>query len=465
MEKYFLAIDIGASSGRHILGSLEDGKIKLEEVYRFWNGMDEENGVLYWNVERLFDEIIAGMKKCHEIGKIPESVGIDTWGVDFVLLDKEDEILGKAVGYRDHRTDGMDEEVYKIISEDDLYARTGIQKAIYNTIYQLMAVKKNNPEYMEKAAAMLMIPDYFHYRLCGKKVQEYSEATTSQLINPATRNWDYELIEMLGYNKEMFREVHMPGSVIGSLTEEVKGLVGYDCQVVLPSTHDTESAVTAIPSNYENVCFISSGTWSLMGVERAEADCSAESKRANFTNEGGYQGRINYLTDIMGLWMIQSVRGKLAPDMSYGELCDKASKETIKTIVDCQDKSFLSPDDMVAAIQDYCKKTSQTVPETLPELACVVYNSLAVCYREKLKEIEKLTGVKYDRIHIIGGGSNAVYLNELTARYTGVPVHAGPGEATAIGNILTQMLEAGEFENLTQARACVAKSFEIQIYR
>ena len=202
-----------------------------------------------------------------------------------------------------------------------------------------------------------------------------------------------------------------------------------------------------------------------MGVERAEADCSAESKRANFTNEGGYQGRINYLTDIMGLWMIQSVRGKLAPDMSYGELCDKASKETIKTIVDCQDKSFLSPDDMVAAIQDYCKKTSQTVPETLPELACVVYNSLAVCYREKLKEIEKLTGVKYDRIHIIGGGSNAVYLNELTARYTGVPVHAGPGEATAIGNILTQMLEAGEFENLTQARECVAKSFEIQIYR
>ena len=283
MEKYFLAIDIGASSGRHILGSLEDGKIKLEEVYRFWNGMDEENGVLYWNVERLFDEIIAGMKKCHEIGKIPESVGIDTWGVDFVLLDKEDEILGKAVGYRDHRTDGMDEEVYKIISEDNLYARTGIQKAIYNTIYQLMAVKKNNPEYMEKAAAMLMIPDYFHYRLCGKKVQEYSEATTSQLINPATRNWDYELIEMLGYNKEMFREIHMPGSVIGSLTEEVKGLVGYDCQVVLPSTHDTESAVTAIPSNDENVCFISSGTWSRMGVERAEADSSPASKPAHIT--------------------------------------------------------------------------------------------------------------------------------------------------------------------------------------
>lgn len=382
-----------------------------------------------------------------------------------MLLDEEDQILGKAVGYRDHRTDGMDEAVYKHISEDELYARTGIQKAIYNTIYQLMAVKLHNPEYMEKAAAMLMIPDYFHFRLCGKKVQEYSEATTSQLVNPTTRNWDYELIETLGYNKEMFQKIYMPGSVIGSLTEEVKQLVGYDCQVVLPSTHDTESAVTAIPSNDENVCFISSGTWSLMGVERAEADCSPASKLANFTNEGGYQGRINYLTDIMGLWMIQSVRNKLAPDMSYGDLCEQASKETIETLVDCQDKSFLSPDDMVAAIQEYCRKTSQTVPETLPELACVVYNSLAKCYMEKLKEIEKLTGVKYDRIHIIGGGSNAVYLNELTAKYTGVPVHAGPGEATAIGNILTQMLRNGEFENLTKARECVAESFEITVYQ
>ena len=465
MSTYYLAVDIGASSGRHMLGRLKDGRILLEEIYRFPNGMVRADGHLCWDVEALFREIKEGLKRCKEMGKIPSFMGIDTWGVDYVLLDENDKILGKTYGYRDGRMNGMDAKVYEKISAEDLYARTGIQKQLFNTIYQLMAVKQREPEVLAKAKSMLMIPDYFHYRLCGKKVQEYSEATTSQLINPATRNWDYELIEMLGYNKEMFREIHMPGSVIGSLTEEVKGLVGYDCQGVLPSTHDTESAVTAIPSNDENVCFISSGTWSLMGVERAEADCSAESKRANFTNEGGYQGRINYLTDIMGLWMIQSVRGKLAPDMSYGELCDKASKETIKTIVDCQDKSFLSPDDMVVAIQDYCKKTSQTVPETLPELACVVYNSLAVCYREKLKEIEKLTGVKYDRIHIIGGGSNAVYLNELTARYTGVPVHAGPGEATAIGNILTQMLEAGEFENLTQARECVAKSFEIQIYR
>lgn len=465
MGKYFLAIDIGASSGRHILGSLEDGKIVLEEVYRFWNGMDDIDGTLCWDVDRLLKEIIEGMKKCKEIGKIPTSVGIDTWGVDFVLLGQDDKIVGQTVGYRDHRTDGMDEEVYRIIKEDDLYARTGIQKAIFNTIYQLMAIRKQNPEQLEKAAAMLMIPDYFHYKLCGNKVQEYSEATTGQLVNPATKDWDYELIEMLGFPKTIFQKMHMPGEVIGSLTEEIKELVGYDCQVVLPPTHDTASAVMAVPSNDENVCYISSGTWSLMGVEREDADCSMKSKAANFTNEGGYAGRITYLANIMGLWMIQSVRNKLAPDMSYGDLCEQASKESIASIVDCQDDCFLSPDDMVAEIQEYCKKTSQAVPETLPQLASVVYNSLAKCYAEKLQEIEKLTGVKYDRIHIIGGGSNAGYLNELTARYTKVPVYAGPGEATAIGNLLTQMIQDGVFTDLVQARECVAKSFEIKIYQ
>lgn len=465
MEKYFLAIDIGASSGRHILGSLENGKIVLEEIHRFWNGMDDRNGTLCWDVDRLFREIIEGMKKCREIGKIPVSVGIDTWGVDYVLLDKDDNMLGQAVGYRDHRTDGMDEEVYRIISEEDLYARTGIQKQIFNTVYQLMAVKKQNPEYMEKAAALLMIPDYFHYRLCGKKVQEYSNATTGQLVDPKTKDWDYELIEMLGFNKNMFQKIYMPGEAVGNLTEEVKNMVGYDCQVVLPPTHDTASAVMAVPSNEEKVCYISSGTWSLMGVERDDADCSAKSRAANFTNEGGYQGRITYLANIMGLWMIQSVRNQLAPDMSYGDLCEQASKETIQTLVDCQDESFLSPDDMVEAVKDYCRKASLTVPETLPELASVIYNSLAKCYQEKLQEIENLTGTKYDRIHIIGGGSNAAYLNELTAKYTGIPVYAGPGEATAIGNILTQMIQDGEFTDLKQARECVANSFEIKIYK
>lgn len=464
MNKYFLAIDIGASSGRHILGTIDNHKIILEEVYRFANGMDSVEGSLCWDVERLFKEILAGMKRCKEIGKIPVSVGIDTWGVDFVLLDKEDKIIGKAVGYRDHRTEGMDEEVYQLISENDLYARTGIQKAIYNTIYQLMALKKQNPKQLEQAESLLMIPDYFHYKLCGKKVQEYTEATTSQLLNPHTKDWDYELIELLGFPKKIFQKIHMPGSGIGNLTDEVKAEVGYDCQVVLPPTHDTASAVMAVPSNEENTCYISSGTWSLMGVERNEPDCSMKSKEANFTNEGGYDGKITYLANIMGLWMIQSVRNQLAPNLSYGELCEQASREKIPTIVDCQDDSFLSPKDMVEAVKEYCRKTNQQVPETLPELASVIYNSLAKCYGEKLEEIQELTGVKYDRINIIGGGSNAVYLNQLTAKYTGVAVHAGPGEATAIGNILAQMLQAGIFKSLQEARCLVADSFAVEIY-
>lgn len=465
MGNYYLAIDIGASSGRHILGHVNNGRIELEEIYRFWNGMDNVDGTLCWDVDRLFKEILEGMKRCKEIGKIPKSVGVDTWGVDFVLLDDEDKIVGKTVGYRDHRTDGMDEEVFKIIPEEKLYERTGILKAIYNTIYQLMAIKTKNPADMEKASAMLMMPDYFHYKLSGEKVQEYSEATTSQLVNPHTREWDYELIDMLGFNKKIFQKIYMPGTAIGELTEEVQKYVGFNCQVVLPPTHDTQSAIMAVPSGSEDTCYISSGTWSLMGVERDEPNCSLESKEANFTNEGGYGGKIAYLANIMGLWMIQSVRNALAPEMSYGELCDNASKETITTVVDCQDESFLSPDDMVEAIKTYCRNTDQQVPETLSELAAVIYNSLAKCYAEQLKQIEKLSGKKYDRINVIGGGSNAVYLNQLTAKYTGVPVHAGPGEATAIGNILTQMLQNGEFDSLKAARECVASSFEVKIYK
>ena len=463
--KYYLAIDIGASSGRHILSSYENGKLVLEEVHRFWNGMDDVDGTLCWDVDRLFNEIIAGMKKCKEIGKVPESVGIDTWGVDYVLLDKDDKIVGQTVGYRDHRTDGIDEELYKVIPEKELYARTGIQKAIFNTIYQLYALKKQHPEDLEKASAMLMIPDYFHFKLCGNKIQEYSEATTGQLVEPNKRDWDWELIDKLGFKREIFQKMTMPGTDIGGLTKEVQKMVGYDCRVIVPPTHDTASAVMAVPSNVKDICYISSGTWSLMGVEMDAPNCSEASQAANFTNEGGYDGKITYLANIMGLWMIQSVRNKLAPDMGYGELCDMASKETIKSTVDAQDECFLSPDDMEEAVKDYCAKSGQQVPETLPELACVIYNSLAKCYAAKLKEIEKITGVKYGCINIIGGGSNAKYLNELTAKACGVPVHAGPGEATAIGNILTQMLSLGVFKSLAEARDCVKESFDVKVYQ
>lgn len=464
MERYYLAIDIGASSGRHMLASMKDGKMQLEEVYRFPNGMDDKNGTLCWNVERLFTEIKNGLKKCKEIGKLPVSMAIDTWGVDYVLLDKDDRILGDTVGYRDSRTEGMDEKVYEVIPQDELYARTGIQKQIFNTVYQLMAVKEYHPEYLEQAESILMIPDYFHFLLTGVKKNEYTNATTGQLVSPKTNDWDYEMIDMLGYNSKMFRPVSMPGTVVGEFTEEVQKEVGFNCTVVLPATHDTGSAVLAVPTNDDDAVYISSGTWSLMGIERKEADCSMESMKANFTNEGGYDHRFRYLKNIMGLWMIQSVKKEFAEDLSFAQICEMASKETISSIVDCNDDCFLAPKSMIKAVQDFCRGTGQQVPETVGEISSVIYNSLAKCYGDTVKEIEEITGKKYSTIYVVGGGSNAGYLNELTAKYTGKKVSAGPSEATAIGNVIVQMLHDGVFKDLPEARTCVRESFDVVMY-
>lgn len=464
MDKYYLAIDIGASSGRHMLASVQEGKMRLEEVYRFPNGMDNKDGMLCWDVNRLFTEIKNGLKKCKEVGKIPVSMSIDTWGVDYVLLDKDDNILGDTVGYRDSRTNGMDEKVYEKISLEDLYKRTGIQKQMFNTVYQLMAVKETHPEYMENAEALLMIPDYFHFLLTGVKKNEYTNATTGQLIDPKTNDWDYELMELLGFNTKMFQPVSMPGTVVGNFTEEIQKEVGFDCTVVLPATHDTGSAVLAVPTNDDNAIYISSGTWSLMGIERKEADCSLESMKANFTNEGGYDHRFRFLKNIMGLWMIQSVKKEFTENLSFAEICAKASKETIPSIVDCNDDCFLAPKSMIEAVQKFCRDTEQQVPESVAEISAVIYNSLAKCYGDTVKEIEAITGHTYDTIYVVGGGSNAGYLNELTAKYTGKKVSAGPGEATAIGNVIVQLLHDGVFQTLAEARACVRDSFDIKEY-
>ena len=465
MEKYYLAIDIGASSGRHMLASVADGKMQLEEIYRFPNGMDNVNGTLCWDVKRLFTEIKNGLKKCKELGKTPVSMGIDTWAVDYVLLDKDDRILGDTVGYRDSRTDGMDQKVYEVISQSALYERTGIQKQMFNTIYQLMAVKEQHPEYMEQAESLLMIPDYFQFLLTGVKKMEYTNATSTQLIDPKTNDWDYELIEMLGYNRKMFRPVSMPGTVVGNFTKEIQEEVGFDCKVVLPATHDTGSAVLSVPTNDDNAIYISSGTWSLMGIERKEADCSMASMQANFTNEGGYDHRFRFLKNIMGLWMIQSVKKEFEEELSFAEICERASKETIDSIVDCNDDCFLAPQSMIKAVQDFCRATGQTVPQTVGEIAAVIYNSLGKCYGDTVKEIEAITGNTYDTIYVVGGGANAGYLNELTAKYTGKNVSAGPTEATAIGNITVQMLHDGVFASLPEARTCIGESFDIKWYR
>jgi len=462
--KYYLAIDIGASSGRHILAHLEDGRMVLEEVHRFPNGMVEKDGENVWDVDELFAQIKLGLKKCGELGKIPVSVGVDTWGVDFVLLDESGERIGNAVAYRDGRTKGMDEEVYKIISEDELYARTGIQKAIFNTIYQLMALKVKKPEQLAKAKTMLLMPDYFHYMLSGVAATEYTEATTGQLVSPDTKDWDMELIERLGYPKRIFRRMVTPGTVLGDLTEEVQAEVGFNCKVVEPATHDTGSAVIAVPTDSDDALYISSGTWSLMGTELAEANCSPESKASNLTNEGGYDYRFRYLKNIMGLWMIQSVKKEIGGDLGFGEICEMASKCSIASIVDCNDDRFLAPANMTKEVRDACRESGQQVPEGLAEVASVIYNSLAKCYAKTIKQIEGITGKTYDKIHIVGGGSNADYLNRLTARATGIPVYAGPTEATAIGNIAAQMMTAGELADLKAARACVFASFPINHY-
>ena len=417
MGKYYLAVDIGASSGRHMLASVVDGKMQLEEVYRFPNGMDNVDGTLCWDVKRLFAEIKNGLKKCKELGKIPAFMGIDTWAVDYVLLDAKDQILGNSVGYRDSRTNGMDEKVYETISLQDLYARTGIQKQMFNTIYQLMAVKQSHPEQMEQAEAMLMIPDYFSFLLTGVKKMEYTNATSTQLVNPKTNDWDYELIEKLGYNSGMFRPVSMPGTVVGNFTKEIQ-----------------------------------------------EADCSMASMEANFTNEGGYDHRYRYLKNIMGLWMIQSVKKEFEEDLSFAEICERASRETIPSIVDCNDDCFFAPKSMIEAVQNFCEKTQQPVPKSVGEISAVVYNSLAKCYGDTVKEIEAITGNTYDTIYVVGGGANAGYLNELTAKYTKKRVSAGPNEATAIGNITVQMLQDGVFADLPEARICIERSFDIKYY-
>ena len=461
---YYLAVDIGASSGRHILSWLEDGRMHTREVYRFDNGIERKDGELCWNHDRLFNEIVKGMAICKDIGMIPASVGIDTWGVDFVLLDGNDNVIGNTVSYRDDRTQGMDVKVSAVISERDLYHTTGNQKAMYNTIYQLMSLKCFHPDYLEKAESLLFTPDYFSYMLCGVKKNEYTIASTSQLLDAVSCNWDKELIEMLGFPGRIFNEIVMPGTVLGKLRTSVAERVGYECNVIAVTGHDTASAFLAVPTIEEKSVFVSSGTWSLMGVERLTADCSDAAMKHNMASEGGYNRRYRFLKNIMGMWMINSARKELAPDMSFSDICEGAAKQSISSIVDANSDCFLAPESMTKEVQNACAESGQQVPKGIWETAAVIYNSLAECYAQTAHEVEKMTGVSYDCIYIIGGGANADYLNRLTAKACQKKVCAGPIEATAIGNISAQMIAAGELENLKTARECIYHSFDIAEY-
>ena len=476
--KYYLAIDIGASSGRHILGHVENGKMVLEEMYRFDNLQVRKNGHDCWDMKNLWNGIIGGLKACGAAGKIPDTIGIDTWGVDYVLLDENDEVLGDAVAYRDSRNEGMDLEVSKFISPEDLYARTGIQKQPFNTIYQLMAQKLEHPEQVEKAKRLLMVPEYLNFLLTGVKKSEYTIASTGSLLDAHKKDWDRELIEMLGLPADIFGELYMPGTSVGDLLPDIQNEVGFNATVILVAAHDTGSAFLAVPAKDDNAVYLSSGTWSLLGVENEAAITTEASRQANFTNEGGAWYRYRYLSNIMGLWMIQSVRRELngvsyvagkdnrvatGKKWSFPDLIAEAEKEEgFAAVVDVNASCFLAPESMIQAIKDECTRTNQQVPETVGQIMQCVYTSLSRCYRDAIHALEGLTGKHYTSINIVGGGCQDGYLNRRTAQATGLTVYAGPVEGTAIGNLLVQMIEAKEFENLQAARNAIRESFEIK---
>ncbi len=461
---YYLAVDFGASSGRHILCHIENGKLVTEEIHRFQNGpVANSNGTLCWEIDRLFSEIKVGMKKCAELGKIPVSMGIDTWGVDYVFLDKNKKRLGDAVSYRDDRTNVAVGYVNEKISADKRYEKTGIQSHSFNTIFQLASCVMANSPGLFEAEHLLMLPDYFNFLLTGNMMQEYTNATTSELVNAKTQTWDDEIIEVLGIPRKIFKEIHKPSETVGNLLPGIAKEVGFDTKVILTSSHDTASAIMAIPEGADDGIYISSGTWSLMGIELENPDCRLTCRDMGLSNEGGFRG-ITLLENIMGLWMIQQVRHEYNDEYSFAELCDLAENSNIESIVDCNDEIFLSPKSMKKAIYDYCSGHNMQAPETPGEYARIIYRSLAKCYAACACQLEKLTGNKYSSINIIGGGSNAVYLNKLTAKESKRTVYAGPGEATALGNLGAQMIANGEVENLNEFKKLVGNTFEIKKY-
>lgn len=464
MEKYYLAIDIGASGGRHILGHLENGVLITEEIYRFDNSAKQCDNRLIWDIDALFGHVLAGMRRCADVGKIPAAVGIDTWGVDFVLLDERGGRIGPVVSYRDLRTEGMEDEVEKKIPFERLYAKTGIQRQRFNTIYQLAAVKRQNFEMLSEAACMLMLPDYLSCLLTGEKAWEYTNATTTGLVNAASKDWDYEIIDTLELPRRLFGKICPPGTVLGNLSADISAAVGYDTRVFMSTSHDTASAIAAIPGVSENLLYISSGTWSLMGTESKSPICSDDARECNLTNEGGYEYRYRVLKNIMGLWMLQRVREELCPGMDYRTISDAAAMATIDSTVDVNDGAFLSPRSMVREIRDYLTRTGQKLPVGIGEFARVIYRSLAKCYKTAMDELERVTGKKFTELNIVGGGSQSDFLNQQTANEMQRPVFAGPTEGTAIGNLTVLMIANGEIGSLEEGRRIIARSVAIKKY-
>lgn len=453
--KYCLAIDIGASSGRHILGWLESGILKQQEVYRFENNIVNKDGSLVWDIEHLVKEVKAGIRVCGEKSVKPDTVAIDTWGVDYVLLDENKKEIMPVFSYRDSRTNGIPEEIDKIIPREELYKRTGIQPINFNTIYQLYCDKKSGK--LEKAAHFLMMPEYLSYKLTGVIKNEYTNATTGATVNANTRERDKELLDLLGIKTDIFTKLSLPTEVVGNLSEEVKREIGFDTTVVFCPSHDTASAVAACPVGDSGV-YISSGTWSLIGTENKEPILTETALNGGFTNEGGINYRYRFLENIMGMWLFQNIRRNLDKKYSYDEMMNMAMQSNFKELINPNASEFTAPENMIEAIRNYLGKPELPVGDVLNS----VYHSLANTYNEAVKTIETASGKAVDLINIIGGGSKDSYLNKLTKEYTGKRVLAGPTEATAIGNLIAQFMYLDKDFTLEKARETVKKSFSIK---
>lgn len=445
-----LAFDFGASSGRAILGAYENGELSYQEVHRFENNPRDKDGHFRWDFEDLLANVRLGAQKAGPV----DSLAFDTWGVDFGLLDAQGRLLEDPVHYRDQRTAGLVEEAFQSLPAGALYGATGTQILNINSLYQLLALQRQEPQLWEKAHRLLFMPDLFAWALCGAQACETTIASTSQLLDPRSQSWSQQVLSAFHIPQELFAPLVKSGTVVG----EYQG-----AKVIAAAGHDTQCAVAALPAPEKDAAFLSCGTWSLLGTELPEPITTPESLARNFTNEGGYRYRFRYLKNIMGLWMLQSIRREAGEGVTFNAL-EQAAREaaSFPAQVDVGHSRFLAPENMGEAVRDACRETGQPVPQTLGELAACVYHSLAYSYAQSVQELSALTGREYTAVNIVGGGSRDGYLNQLTANATGLPVYAGPTEGTALGNLMVQMLAAGEFPDLAAIRKAVRHSFSIQ---
>ena len=468
-QKKMLAIDLGASSGRGIVGAFDGQKFSLKENHRFSNDPVILGGRMYWDILRIFHEIKQSIAKTVLDGDAIRSIGIDTWGVDYALLDASGRMLANPYHYRDARTEGVVSYVGRFFAPSELYAQTGIQCMNFNTIFQLACDLRDDPKMVENASRMLNIPDLLNYFLTGNMANEYTILSTGALLDAYKRDYANKLIAKAGIPQRLFGEIVQPGTSVGKLLPQVQGEVGkLDAEVLTVASHDTASAVIAVPTQEKEFLFISSGTWSLMGTELDAPKINAETEKYNFTNEGGVNNTIRFLKNIMGLWLIQESRRQWrreGKEYSFAEL-EALAKEAkpFKCFIDPDHPSFVAPGDIPTRVREFCQKTGQYVPETVGEIMRCIYESLAMKYRYTAETIGKLTGISPRVIHVVGGGTKDGFLSQMTADACGIPVCAGPEEATAIGNLLVQLMAAGEAKTLSDARAIVAASFACKHY-